>query len=95
MWPILRGNAFVYEESRRGEEEQFSARNSHFEPPYFEASVRITRRDVLTLVFIGNCLTKRVYGSPGRHPAVVGFPDCLYGGPLNREVQKMRNEYLR
>jgi len=67
----------VYEESRRGEEEQFSVRNSHFEPPYFEAIVRIIRHDVLAVVFIGTCLTKRVYDSPGRHPAVVGFPDCL------------------
>ena len=77
---------YVNEESRRREDEQFSVRKSHFEPPYFEASVPITRRDVLALVFIGTCLTKRVCGSPGRHPAAVGFPDCLYGRPLNREV---------
>jgi hypothetical protein len=57
-----------------------------FEPRCFDASVRITHRDVLALVLIGTCLTKRVYGSPGRHPAVVGFPDCLYEGPLDREI---------
>jgi hypothetical protein len=45
------------------------------------------RHDILALVFVGTCLTKGVYGTPGPHPAVGGFPDCLYGGLLNREVQ--------
>jgi hypothetical protein len=78
LWPILRGNSYMFMK-RVGEK-----RRSSFRPeirilnlPYFEAAVRVIRHDVLALVFVGTCLTKRVYDSPGRHPAVVEFPDCL------------------
>lgn len=87
-WPILWGNPNVFME-KVGEERRSS----------FRTEIRILnlrtmklvfgslRPDVLALVLIGTCLTKGVYGSPGPHAAVVGFPNGLYGGLLNMKVQ--------
>jgi hypothetical protein len=77
LWPILRGNPHMFMEI--GEEWRSS----------FRPKIRILNMGILKLVFgslamlfwhlvfIGTCLTKGVYGSPGPHPAVIGFSDCL------------------